>query len=49
MFTILTMSELTTPDLLKIFDYDVTDNILLRESNYIAHVVNFGNSTISMR
>ena len=35
-----------------IFVYDVTSNILLRESNYIVDLVmwsKFGNSSISMR
>ena len=51
MFTILMLAKLATPGLLKIKifrsksydviipDYDVTKNILLRDSNYIADVV----------
>ena len=50
-------TKTATPDLLKINvfwnkDYDVSNKILLRDSNYIVDVVmwpKFGNFTISMR
>ena len=54
-------AKLATPGLLKIkifrnkaydviiLHYDVTNKILLRDSNYIVDMVMFGNSSISMR
>ena len=59
---LITSAKLATPGLKKVFrnkgyrviipDYDVTNKILSRDSNYVVDVVmrpKFGNSSISMR